>query len=77
MKAVEKQPVNTGVLLLANEEFEKEKGGYESDDPDEEFEEDDQGDLLEDIENAEPQNRKRKAPEKLQGSKYGFVCSLS
>lgn len=74
---MEKQPVNTGVLLLANEEFEKEKGGYESDDPEEEFEEDDQGDLLEDIENAETQNRKRKAPEKLQGSKYAFVCSLS
>ncbi|KAK6160289.1 hypothetical protein DH2020_003670 [Rehmannia glutinosa] len=40
LKAVEKQPVNSGLLLLASEEFEKEKGGYESDDPEEDDEED-------------------------------------
>ncbi|KAI3467611.1 hypothetical protein Pfo_024274 [Paulownia fortunei] len=72
LKAVEKQPVNSGVLLLANEEFEKEKGGYESDDPEEESEEEE--DLLEDVENpsggdADPKNRKRKASENLLGSK--------
>ncbi|KAK4429761.1 Coilin [Sesamum alatum] len=55
LKAAEKQPLNSGVLLLANKEFEDEKGGYESDDPKGEFE--------------EAKNRKRKAPEKLQGSK--------
>ncbi|KAL0421466.1 UNVERIFIED_CONTAM: Coilin [Sesamum latifolium] len=74
LEAAEKQPVNSGVLLLANKEFENEKGGYESDDPEGEFEEDDEEDLLEDMEklsggNADPNNRKRKAPEKLQGSK--------
>ncbi|KAL0357850.1 UNVERIFIED_CONTAM: Coilin [Sesamum calycinum] len=74
LEAAEKQPVNSGVLLLANKEFENEKGGYESDDPEGEFEEDDEEDLLEDMENpsggnADPKNRKRKAPEKLQGSK--------
>ncbi|XP_022876815.1 coilin-like isoform X2 [Olea europaea var. sylvestris] len=37
-KALEKQPVNSGVLLLANEDFEKEKGGYEIDEPEEEDE---------------------------------------
>nr|XP_027096364.1 coilin-like [Coffea arabica] len=30
MEAVEQQPVNTGALLLANEEFEKETGGYQT-----------------------------------------------
>ncbi|KAG8366017.1 hypothetical protein BUALT_Bualt17G0032400 [Buddleja alternifolia] len=71
LKGVEKQPVNTGVLLLANEEFEKEKVGYDSDDPEEESEEEDEEGLLEDIEggNADCQNRKRKATEKLQVSK--------
>ncbi|KAL7116807.1 hypothetical protein ACP275_03G028700 [Erythranthe tilingii] len=51
----EKQPVNTGVLLLANDEFEKEKGGYESDEPEEDVE--------------GPKKRKRKAEEKIEGSK--------
>ncbi|KAL0336065.1 UNVERIFIED_CONTAM: Coilin [Sesamum radiatum] len=81
LEAAEKQPVNSGVLLLANKEFENEKGGYESDDPEGEFEEDDEEDLLEDMENpsggnADPKNRKRKAPEKLQGSKYVLCCPL-
>ncbi|KAL6562696.1 hypothetical protein OROGR_003703 [Orobanche gracilis] len=63
LKAVEKkQHVGDGVLLLANEEFEKEKGGYES-------EEDDEEGLLKDAENAGPKSHKRKAPEKLRGSK--------
>ncbi|XP_011086676.1 coilin isoform X3 [Sesamum indicum] len=80
LEAAEKQPVNSGVLLLANKEFENEKGGYESDDPEGEFEEDDEEDLLEDMENpsggnADPKNRKRKAPEKLQGSKTKKQCS--
>ncbi|KAL3649816.1 hypothetical protein CASFOL_006219 [Castilleja foliolosa] len=64
LKAVEKQPESSGVLLLANEEFENEKGGYESDDPEEGDEEEE---LLKDVE--KPKSRKRKAPEKLRGSK--------
>ncbi|KAL3819295.1 hypothetical protein ACJIZ3_005200 [Penstemon smallii] len=65
---VEQQPAKTGgVLLLANEEFVKEKGGYES-------EEESEDDLLEDVENplgrnADSKNRKRKAAEKIRGSK--------
>ncbi|KAL7093795.1 hypothetical protein ACP275_11G061700 [Erythranthe tilingii] len=55
LRDAEKQPVNTGVLLLANDEFEKEKGGYESDEPEEDVE--------------GPKKRKRKAEEKIEGSK--------
>lgn len=67
LKAVEKQPVNSGLLLLTNEEFEKEKGGYESDDPDEA--------LLENVEdpsgsNSIKRNRKRKLAYKLQHTRY-------
>ncbi|PIN22942.1 hypothetical protein CDL12_04338 [Handroanthus impetiginosus] len=74
LKALEKQPVNSGVLLLANEEFEKENGGYESDDLEEESGEHDEVVVLEDKENpkdgnADLKNRKRKAAEKLLGSK--------
>ncbi|XP_073132679.1 LOW QUALITY PROTEIN: coilin [Henckelia pumila] len=73
LRAVEKQSVSNGILLLASEEFEKEKGGYESDDPEVESDEEDEN-VLEDMEgpsggNADPRNRKRKASEKLQGSK--------
>ncbi|XP_057776809.1 coilin [Salvia miltiorrhiza] len=64
LKALEKRPVDGGVLLLANEEFEKEKGGYESD---EEFEDDDEV-PLEVVENSSgrnsnKKNRKRKVAE--------------
>lgn len=70
----ERQVVNGGMKLLASEEFEKEKGGYES-----ELEED-EPDRLEDIlpvQNA-PDNvrsthsKKRKRSNKPESSKYGF-----
>ncbi|CAA3006092.1 Hypothetical predicted protein [Olea europaea subsp. europaea] len=69
-KALEKQPVNSGVLLLANEEFEKEKGGYESDEPEEE-----DGEPVKDLEGTSgvkdvSKKRKRKAVEECQDSKY-------
>lgn len=91
MEAVEKQPVDAGALLLANEEFEKETGGYQSDEPEDESEDADKGgkeearDVTEEDEdevreeqlenslhNPSQENatsKKRKAPEKLQGSK--------
>ncbi|KAL3501111.1 hypothetical protein ACH5RR_035560 [Cinchona calisaya] len=87
LEAVEKQPLNTGALLLANEEFEKETGGYQSDEPEDESEEEDgkedeainaseeeeEEELLEETLNNSLQKnetlKKRKAPEKLQGSK--------
>ncbi|KAG6422358.1 hypothetical protein SASPL_118926 [Salvia splendens] len=69
LKALEKRPVDAGVLLLANGEFEKEKGGYESD----ESEDDDEVllDVVEDsaAENSRKKNRKRKAAERLEGNK--------
>lgn len=70
----ERQVVNGGMKLLASEEFEKEKGGYES-----ELEED-EPDWLEDtlpVQNA-PDNvqsthsKKRKRSNKPESSKYGF-----
>lgn len=91
MEAVEKQPVTTGALLLANEEFEKETGGYQSDEPEDESEGeegDDKEEARDVTEEAEDEvveeqlenslhnplqenatSKKRKAPEKLQGSK--------
>ncbi|XP_075504738.1 coilin-like isoform X1 [Primulina tabacum] len=73
LRAMEKQPAPNGTLLLASEEFEKEKGGYESDETEVESDEEDEN-VLEDMEgpsggNADPRNRKRKALEKLQDSK--------
>ncbi|KAL8520009.1 hypothetical protein ACS0TY_010809 [Phlomoides rotata] len=67
LKAVGKQPVNSGLLLLANEEFDKERGGYESDEP----EADDEEALLENVEHpsGSKRNRKRKSADKLQHSK--------
>ncbi|EYU30618.1 hypothetical protein MIMGU_mgv11b024201mg, partial [Erythranthe guttata] len=67
LRAAEKQPVNNGVLLLANDEFEKEKGGYESDEPEEELEEDVEA----------PKKRKRKAEEKIEGSNMCDVVVLT
>ncbi|KAL1565221.1 coilin-like [Salvia divinorum] len=69
LKALEKQPVDGGVLLLANDEFEKEKGGYESDESG-----DDDEVLLDVVENSSggksnKKNRKRKAAERLEGNK--------
>lgn len=66
---VEKQPVQTGLKLLANEEFEKEAGGYES-----ESEEDEHGQSHgslneEDMSNNNVVSKKRKASKKLGGSK--------
>lgn len=39
---LDKQPINNGALLLANEEFEQETGGYQSDEPEDELEEEDE-----------------------------------
>ncbi|XP_042057236.1 coilin-like [Salvia splendens] len=69
LKTLEKRPVDAGALLLANGEFEKEKGGYESDES-----EDDDEDLLDVVEdsaaeNPRKKNRKRKAAERLEGNK--------
>ncbi|KAL3511354.1 hypothetical protein ACH5RR_030755 [Cinchona calisaya] len=84
LEAVEKQPVNTGALLLANEEFEKETGGYQSDEPQDESEQEDEKEVAGDSSEEEDEqledtlhnssqgiatSKKRKALEKLRGSK--------
>lgn len=88
LQIMDKQPVNSGALLLANEEFEKETGGYQSEEPKDELkeedqvdefidetEEDDEEEQLEDSFHPEKSSgvdattKKRKAPEKLHGTK--------
>ncbi|KAF7124125.1 hypothetical protein RHSIM_Rhsim12G0039400 [Rhododendron simsii] len=61
----EKQPVLTNVPLLANEEFEKETGGYQSE-PEEEEDNQSEDELHVEI---SPVSKKRKASKKLQSSK--------
>lgn len=71
---VERRPLNTGIKLLANEEFEKETGGYESES------EEDEPHQLEDpltVEDAPEtgssrRSKKRKLSNKPQSSKYVF-----
>lgn len=59
---VEKQPLHTGVPLLANEEFEKEAGGYRSESEENEEQSEDTG--------VNAISKKRKASRKLHSSKY-------
>lgn len=77
LEAVRRQPVvDSGVLFLANEEFEKEKGGYESDAAEEDE------DVLCDAEggpsarDADGKKRKRKVAEKNRESKYVLLLYL-
>lgn len=67
------QPVNEGMKLLANEEFEKESGGYRSDSEQAEPEK------LEVIDGTpkKTHNKKRKAAKKLNRSRYVKENSLS
>lgn len=78
IRIVEKQPVNTGQLLLANEEeFDNESGGYESEEPEDEYEDKEEGadpvkHTSAHLENALGCNvisKKRKASETLPSSK--------
>ncbi|XP_019176109.1 PREDICTED: coilin isoform X9 [Ipomoea nil] len=69
-------PVNVGPLLLANEEFNKETGGYESEEPE------DDGKIqvhdtspLKDKLGGDGVSKKRKASEKLHSSKKKKKCS--
>lgn len=74
LKLVEKvpddRPINAGMKLLANEEFEKETGGYQS-----ETEEDEPDQLektlhVDDRPDRKKVSKKRKASKKLRSSKY-------
>ncbi|KAF8015607.1 hypothetical protein BT93_H1200 [Corymbia citriodora subsp. variegata] len=66
---VEKQPLQTGLKLLANEEFEKESGGYESESEDDECGHSHGSLNKEDTSNNNAVSKKRKASKKLGGSK--------
>ena len=65
-EVAEEEPVNGGMKLLANEEFEKESGRYRSDS------EEGEPEKLEDIEETPKKtvSKKRKASKKLTRSKY-------
>ncbi|XP_055804643.1 coilin-like isoform X2 [Solanum dulcamara] len=79
IRIVEKQPVNTGHLPLANKEFENESGGYESEDESEDEEGADPAKLtsshLENSLGCNVISEKRKAPEILPSSKKKKHCS--
>ncbi|KAL9267909.1 Coilin-like protein [Drosera capensis] len=62
--ALEKPPVASGMMLLANEEFEKETGGYQS-----ETEEESDMFLADSTQNMDPVSKKRKASNNFESSK--------
>ncbi|KAL8106381.1 coilin-like [Apium graveolens] len=62
--SAEEQGIVKGVQLLANEEFNKETGGYQSD-----SEEDEDADAIENTADGNARSKKRKACERLVGSK--------
>lgn len=62
--SAEEQGIVKGVQLLANEEFNKESGGYQS-----ESEEDEDADAIENTSGGNALSKKRKASERLVGSK--------
>lgn len=76
IEIVENQPLLPGVNLLANGEFDKETGGYESES------EEDKPEPLEDVLNVEDTqkdkkvSKKRKASNKIQSSKYVLRSEL-
>ncbi|XP_059283953.1 coilin-like isoform X7 [Lycium ferocissimum] len=70
VRIVEKQPVNTGQLPLANKEFDNESGGYESEDESE----DEEGSGLENSLGCNVISRKRKS-ETLPSSEKKKHCS--
>ncbi|XP_024991465.1 coilin-like isoform X2 [Cynara cardunculus var. scolymus] len=63
------EPINNGMLLLANEEFDKETGGYQSESDAEEEKLEDEPSPLETL------SKKRKASTKLRSSKDVSQCS--
>ncbi|XP_038704428.1 coilin-like isoform X2 [Tripterygium wilfordii] len=69
LEIVEKQPVATGVQLLANDEFQKETGGYESESEEDEHEESVDAFAVESNPDEKKVAKKRKASRKLQSSK--------
>lgn len=71
VQSVEKPSVNTKALLLANEAFNKEHGGYESEKPEEERRDQvDDYNLHKNLLDGVAVSKKRKASEELHSTKY-------
>ncbi|XP_049382730.1 coilin-like isoform X3 [Solanum stenotomum] len=75
IRIVEKQPVNTGHLLLANKEFDNESGGYESEDEEGADPTKVSSSCLENSLGCNIISEKRKASQTLPGSKKKKHCS--
>ncbi|TMW85759.1 hypothetical protein EJD97_022568 [Solanum chilense] len=75
IRVVEKQPINTRHLLLANKEFDNESGGYESEDEEGADPTKVSGSHLENSLDCNIISEKRKASETLPGSKKKKHCS--
>uniref|UniRef100_M1CCU0 Coilin N-terminal domain-containing protein n=1 Tax=Solanum tuberosum TaxID=4113 RepID=M1CCU0_SOLTU len=75
IRIVEKQPVNTGHLLLANKEFDNESGGYESEDEEGADPTKVSSSHLENSLGCNIISEKRKASQTLPGSKKKKHCS--
>lgn len=69
IEIVENQPFLPGVNLLANEEFDKETGGYESESEEDELESLEDVLYVEDTQKDNKVSKKRKASNKIQSSK--------
>ncbi|OWM76131.1 hypothetical protein CDL15_Pgr009777 [Punica granatum] len=69
LQVVEKQPVNTNLQLLANEEFIKETGGYKSESEEDKDEPSADRNNVENAANEDAGSKKRKASKKLKSPK--------
>lgn len=72
LEVVEKPPINAGMKLLADEDFEKEKEGYESESKDDDLEQLDVALLKYDSPEKCTVSKKRKASKKLHTPKYAM-----
>lgn len=70
VEIVETQPVAAGMNLLANEEFEKESGGYQSEEEEDAPEQAKDAVQVEDSREVKKVSKKRKASKELKISKY-------
>ncbi|KAM7464679.1 hypothetical protein LguiA_032800 [Lonicera macranthoides] len=69
LEFMEKQPVHTGLPLLANKEFEKEAGGYKSDTEEDEEDQPKDTSAVQNPSGSNAVSKKRKQSKKLQSPK--------
>lgn len=75
LQIVDKQPVNTGAFLLANEEFEKETGGYQSDEPEDELKE--EGQVDEPLDETEEEDEEEQLEDSFRPEKSSGVVDAT